>query len=222
MNHEIVGGIVNALPIEKMIAAPLVATVKAQSEMSLSLAHFIQDVGIDKDGNMRMVTLKYEENIADPQNPQNSISRERYVQAPFLAMTGLPNLAVDAADIAFDLEVSTAEDDTAKNAKDANVTTEYKSWWSPVTAKFTGNVTHSAEQTRHTDTRAKYSFNISARKQGTPEAFMRIIDAVTNATVNPSGLKPTNSAPLIENTPASNSAPAASGTSASVATGASA
>lgn len=41
--------------------------------MSLSLAHFIQDVGIDKDGNMRMVTLKYEENIADPQNPQTII-----------------------------------------------------------------------------------------------------------------------------------------------------
>lgn len=204
MNHEIVGGIVNALPIEKMIAAPLVATVKAQSDMSLSLAHFIQDVGIDKDGNMRMVTLKYEENVADPQNPTKSISTERYVQAPFLAMTGLPNLAVDSADIAFDLEVSTAEDDTKKNNEDANVTTDYKSWWSPVSAKFTGNVTHSSEQTRHTDTRAKYSFNISARKQGTPEAFMRIIDAVTNAAATPSSAKPTNSAPLIENGTADN------------------
>ena len=49
-----------------MVAAPLVAAVKAQSEMSLSLAHFIQDVGIDKDGNMRMVTLKYEETSSDP------------------------------------------------------------------------------------------------------------------------------------------------------------
>lgn len=204
MNHEIVGGIVNALPIEKMIAAPLVATVKAQSEMSLSLAHFIQDVGIDKDGNMRMVTLKYEENVPDPQNPQKSVPTERYVQAPFLAMTGLPNLAVDSADIAFDLEVSTAEDDTSKNNEDANVTTEYKSWWSPVSAKFTGNVTHSSEQTRHTDTRAKYSFNISARKQGTPEAFMRIIDVVTNAAANPSGVKPTNNAPLIESSTADN------------------
>ncbi len=66
MNHEIVSGIVNSLPIEKMVAAPLVAAVKAQSEMSLSLAHFIQDVGIDKDGNMRMVTLKYEESSSDP------------------------------------------------------------------------------------------------------------------------------------------------------------
>ncbi len=198
MDHEIVSGIVNSLPIEKMVAAPLVATVKAQCEMSLSLAHFIQDVGIDKDGNMRMVTLKYEETVADKDKPDETTSRTRYIQAPFLAMTGLPNLAVESADISFDLEVSTAEDDTKKNTEDANVTTEYKSWWSPVTAKFTGNVTHSSEQTRHTDTRAKYSFNISARKQGTPEAFLRIIDAVTNSVASPTSVQPKNDTPLIE------------------------
>ena len=198
MNHEIVGGIVNSLPIEKMVAAPLVATIKAQSEMSMCLAQFIQDVGIDKDGNMRMVTLKYEENVPNPSDSSKSVSSERYVQAPFLAMTGLPNLAIDSADIAFDLEVSTAEDDTQKNNQDAEVSTEYKSWWSPVTAKFSGNVTHSSEQTRHTDTRAKYSFNISARKQGTPEAFMRIIDTITNSVANPSAIKPSNNQSLID------------------------
>lgn len=179
-------------------SAPLVAAVKAQSEMSQSLAHFIQDVGIDKDGNMRMVTLKHAEQLTDPGNPSQSSSQERYIQAPFLAMTGLPNLAIDTADISFDLEVSTAEDDAAKNSADSQVTSEYKSWWSPVTAKFTGNVTHSSEQTRHTDTRAKYSFNISASKQRTPEAFMRIIAAVTNAVALPSSSQPANSAPLID------------------------
>lgn len=194
MNHEIVSGIVNSLPIEKMVAAPLVAAVKAQSEMSLSLAHFIQDVGIDKDGNMRMVTLKYEESSSDPSTP----GQTRYIQAPFLAMTGLPNLAVESADISFDLEVNTAEEDKNINKEDANITTEYKSWWSPVTAKFTGNVTHSSEQTRSTDTRAKYTFNISARKQGTPEAFSRIIDAITNTVANPTANKPANDKPLIE------------------------
>lgn len=41
MNHEIVGGIVNSLPIEKMIAAPLVATIQAQSQMSHMLAQYV-------------------------------------------------------------------------------------------------------------------------------------------------------------------------------------
>ena len=190
MNHEIVSGIVNSLPIEKMVAAPLVAAVKAQSEMSLSLAHFIQDVGIDDQGNMRMVTLKYDETVSDPSDPTKTVPQTRYIQAPFLAMTGLPNLAVETADISFDLEVKTAEEDVKKNQEDATVTTDYKSWWSPVTSKFTGTVTHSSDQTRSTDTRAKYSFNICARKQGTPEAFLRIIDAVTNSVANPTASEP--------------------------------
>lgn len=115
----------------------------------------------------------------------NPGTQDRYIQAPFLALTGIPNLAIEDANISFDLEVSTAEEDVTKNNADSTVNTEYKSIWSPVTAKFSGTVSHSSEQTRRTDTRAKYSFNVNARKQGTPEGLMRIIDAVTNAVANP-------------------------------------
>ena len=174
--------------------------------MSLSLAHFVQDVGLDEQGNMRMVTLKYEETVTSKENPEGQ-QQTRYIQAPFLAMTGIPNLAVETADVAFELEVNTAEDDTTKNQDNATVDTEYKSWWSPVTAKFTGNVTHSSDQTRHTDTRAKYSFNVTARKQGTPEALMRIIDAVTNAVAVPSAQKPALDAPLIDSGDADKTTP---------------
>lgn len=183
MNHEIVGGIINSLPIEKMVAAPLIATIKAQSQMSQMLAQFVQDVGLDQNGNVRMVTMKYNENTVDASG--KAAFEERYIQAPFLALTGIPNLAIEDVNIAFDLEVTTAEEDVAKNNADSTVSTEYKSIWSPVTAKFSGNVSHSSQQTRKTDTRAKYSFNVNARKQGTPEGLMRIIDAVTNAAATP-------------------------------------
>lgn len=196
MNHEIVGGIVNNLPIEKMIAAPLVATIQAQSQMSHMLAQYVQDVGIDSDGNVRMVTMKYSENTVDTQG--NPSSQDRYIQAPFLALTGIPNLAIEDVNISFDLEVSTAEEDVVKNNADSTVNTEYRSIWSPVTAKFSGTVSHSSEQTRRTDTRAKYSFNVNARKQGTPEGLMRIIDAVTNAVANPTSAEKRNN--LVEAT----------------------
>lgn len=184
MDHNIVTGVVNALPIDKMVSAPLVAAIKAQSDMSLSLAHFVQDVGLDENGNVRMVTFKYNEEVTNDQGKTES--KDRYIQAPFIALTGVPNLAVEDVNISFDLEVSTAEDTKQNNKADSTVTSEYKSWWSPVSAKFTGSVTHSSEQTRHTDTRAKYSFSVSARKQGPPEGLMRIIDAVTAAVANPS------------------------------------
>lgn len=178
MNHALVGGIINELPIEKMVAAPLLATIKAQSDMSMALAHYVENVGLDTDGNVRMVTFNYSEAAGEE-------TEDRHIEAPFVALTGIPNLAVEDVNISFDLAVNTAETNVDNSSANANVTADTKAWWSPVTTKFTGSVTHSSSQTRRTDTRAKYSFNVNARKQETPEAFMRIVDAITNSVANP-------------------------------------
>jgi hypothetical protein len=187
MNHELVSGVVNSLPIEKMVAAPLLAAIHAQGQMSLAMAEFIDNVGIDKNGDIRMVTFKYDERTDEGNGSVGS--QTRYIEAPFLSLTGIPNLAVESVNISFDLEVSTAEDDRSKtDSSIANETSaSFSSWWSPaaVSTKFTGSVSHSSEQTRHSDTRAKYSFSISARKQPTPEAYSRIVDAIINGAVKP-------------------------------------
>lgn len=190
MNHEVIGGIVNNLPIEKMVAAPLLATIKAQSEMSMALANFVENVGLDKDGNIRMVTFNYSEATADKEQAGKV---DRHIEAPFIALTGIPNLAVEDVSISFDLTVNTAESQEDKTETKADNTTEYKSWWSPISTKFTGSITHSSNQTRSTDTRAKYSFNVNARKQGTPEALMRIIDTITDSVATPLPDKKTDS-----------------------------
>ena len=192
MDHAIVGGIINSLPIEKMISEPFSAAIKAQADMSLAMARFIETVGITKDGEIRMVTFKYEEEMADAKDPKKTVRTSRYIQAPFLAMTGIPNLAVESVNVDFELEVKTAEDDKSSTTAEIKNETEAKwsKWWSPVSAstKFTGSVSNTRETTRHTDTRAKYSFNVTARKQVPPEAFMRIVDAITNGVAKPSDL----------------------------------
>ena len=63
---------------------------------------------------------------------------------------------------------------------------------------FSASVSHKSEQTRTTDTRAKYSFNVCARRQGPPESFMRLIDAVTATVANPSQTKPALSDNLLQ------------------------
>lgn len=196
MNHEIVSGIINSLPIDKMISAPLTAAIQAQAQMSMGMAHFIENVGIDSNGNIRMVTFKYDETMEDPKDPEKTINTTRYIQAPFLAMTGIPNLAVESVNIDFELEVKTAEDEKTSTTAEAKSETEgkYSSWWSPVSVstKFTGSVSNTRETTRHTDTRAKYSFNVTARKQAPPEAFMRIVDAITNGVAKPTSQEKTS------------------------------
>ena len=178
MDEKLIGNVINNLPIEKMVAAPLAAAMKAQSDMSVALANYIQSVGMDANGNVRMVTFNYQ----DYDNAGNKT--DRHIEAPFLAMTGVPNLAVEDVDISFDLSIATAE----AEKQDGKVTTDISAssrWFSPVSAKMMGSVTHSSSQTRSTDTRAKYSFHVSARKQQAPEALMRIIDAITERAARP-------------------------------------
>ena len=55
---------------------------------------------------------------------------------------------------------------------------------------FSASLSHSSEQTRKTDTRAKYSFHVEARKQEQPEALMRIVEVMVNAATNPTSEKP--------------------------------
>ena len=52
-------------------------------------------------------------------------------------------------------------------------------------AKMTGKVSHKSEQTRSTDTRAKYSIHTQIKRQEPPEALQRVIDYLTNAKTKP-------------------------------------
>lgn len=178
MDEKLIGNVINNLPIEKMVAAPLTAAMKAQSEMSVALANYIQSVGMDSKGNIRMVTFNYKD--YDTQGKQT----ERHIEAPFIAMTGIPNLAVEDVDVSFELTIAAAEAVDQKGEAKTDISASSK-WFSPVSAKMTGSVSHSSTQTRSTDTRAKYSFHVSARKQQAPEALMRIIDTITEHAAKP-------------------------------------
>jgi len=186
MNHAIVGGIINSLPIEKMVAAPLMAAINAQTEMSMQLANFVNKVGIESGNKVRMVTMEYQQVEANAEGKEET--KQRFIQAPFLAMTGIPNLAIEDVNISFELEVSTAEESKSSTTVDTETKGSAKGggWFTPkFEASFSAKVCHKSEQTRKTDTRAKYSFNVSARKQAPPEAFMRLIEVITDAATTP-------------------------------------
>jgi len=57
--------------------------------------------------------------------------------------------------------------------------------WGPVSVSISGRVSHKSEQTRSTDTRAKYSIHTQIKRQPPPEALMRVIDFLTDAATKP-------------------------------------
>lgn len=102
------------LPIEGILAAPLLAAVEANSEMARRQAEFILKYGFyKKNGSYHavMVDMKYTRTFVEPSdNPadgdQNIVERSIIISVPLLTLFPLNTIAVDNVDVDLELEVT--------------------------------------------------------------------------------------------------------------------
>ncbi len=188
LDPNFTGSVINALPIDKMISGPLNAMIKAQVSASKSYADFLQAVCI-KDGRALQLSFDYDETIVDQEGNYQGIL-QRSMRIPLMAAIEHPNICIEEGSVDFELEVSTAE--ASNEGTEVEVGLEATIGWGPVSATITGKVSHKSEQTRSSDTRAKYSFHTVLRRQPPPEALLRVIDFLTDAATKPITL-PSNS-----------------------------
>lgn len=177
----LIGSVINALPIDRMIGAPLSAMMKAQVQASKNYADFLLSVCI-KDGKAVSVEFDYDQTLVDTEGQVTGIDTRR-VRIPLLAAITHPNICVEEGSIDFELEVSQSEETHTETAASGGF--EAKMGWGPFSVKVHGKVSHHQEQTRKTDTRAKYSIHVGAKRQGPPESLMRVIDFLTDSATKP-------------------------------------
>ena len=155
------------LPIENLIAAPLLAAAEGQKTLAATTASFIQEVGMDKDGNTKSVKFKYEDG-----------SESVALDVPLLSIINIPSLCVDEIGINFDMEVSTQT--ASKSSTDSSATASASVGWGCWSAKFEGKVSHHSENSRKSDTSAKYTVSVKG-KQEKPEGLMKVLDMLNNS-----------------------------------------
>ena len=182
----LIGSVINALPLDRMISGPLMAMMQAQVTASKQYADFLLTVCI-KDGKAIAVEFDYDQTLVDTQGKLVGTSTKR-MRIPLLAAITHPNVCIEDGSIDFELEVSQSAEE--KSTTDAEASLEASFGWGPFSVKVTGKVSHHAEQTRKTDTRAKYSIHVQAKRQPPPEALMRVIDFMTDAAVKPVQIEP--------------------------------
>ncbi len=178
-----IGGILKSLPIHTMFAAPVQAAIETHTMACKSVAKFIDDVGMNDDGSVRMVRFAYKEAEMDQEGNATGKQIDRVIDVPFLATVPLPAIGVEVVTVDFDLEVSTSESSSSQTESKGSFSASIG--WGWFSAKMSGSISHKSEQTRKTDTRAKYTVHLEARKQDPPEALMRVIDFLTNAATKP-------------------------------------
>lgn len=181
LDPNFTGSVINALPIDKMVGAPLNAMVTAQVAASKAYADFLQAVCI-KDGKALQIDFDYEETIVDQEGNYQGVL-QKTMRIPLMAAIEHPNVCVEAGSVDFELEVTASEASSSETAAEAGV--EASAGWGPFSIKVTGKVSHKSEQTRKSDTRAKYSFHTELKRQPPPEALMRVIDFLTEASTKP-------------------------------------
>ena len=155
------------LPIENLISAPLLAAAEGQKSLASTTAQFISEVGMDDKGNTKSVTFNYEDG-----------SEKVVLDVPLLSIINIPSLCVDSIDVEFDMEVSTQS--SSKSSTDSSATVNASCGFACWKASFEGKVSHHSENSRSSDTSAKYTISVKG-KQEKPEGLMKVLDMLNSS-----------------------------------------
>ncbi|MGJ7473577.1 DUF2589 domain-containing protein [Pseudomonas fulva] len=181
IDNSLIGSVINALPMDRMIAGPLQAMVQAQVTASKSYADFLMQVCV-QDGKAVAIQFDYDETIVDEQGQSQGVVKKT-LQVPLMAAITHPNIAIENGTVEFELVINQMSEDTS--ARDMNAEGAASLGWGPFKLNVKGSVSHKSTQTRKTDTRARYAFNTTLKRQDPPEAMMRVIDFLTEAATKP-------------------------------------
>jgi hypothetical protein len=183
------------LPMEQLIGSPLTAACNAQVHLASATADFIKAVGFlpptgdDKTGvgDIRKVKFSYTRQVPDPQNPSVMKPQNTDLEVPLIAIVKVPNLSIKTVDITFDMEVkshfASSESDDSKfgYSGDASV------GWGPFSmhVHVEGSVSAHKEQTRSSDSSAKYHVEVRAEDSGIPEGLARVLEIMNRSITEP-------------------------------------
>ncbi|GAA4457993.1 hypothetical protein GCM10023092_25560 [Rurimicrobium arvi] len=177
----------SGLPIDSLIAGPLLATAKANANMAFTQTQFLLDTCFNKNvtgsgdktvTNYTPIMIQMElirgvltpgtpagPNGTPPAKSTNIQSVSTVFNLPLMTIMPLNSLAVDNLDVDFEMEVKSSageeQTDTSSTEKSAQVGFEAKAGWGPFSVTIHGNASYdSKESSTHSN---HYSRSNSAK-----------------------------------------------------------
>ncbi|GAA0619129.1 hypothetical protein GCM10009422_13240 [Brevundimonas kwangchunensis] len=186
------------LPMGDLIGAPLQAACDAQTQLARSTASFIKSVGflpapkkedgsVDPDavGDVRIAPFKFTRPAPHPTDPTQTVMETVELDVPMLAIVKVPSLAITSVDITFDMEVKSSFKEAESEDTHGGFSADAEVGWGPFSMKVhvEGSVSTHKEQTRTSDSSAKYHVEVKAMDTGMPEGLARVLDIMHSAVV---------------------------------------
>ncbi|MGN0916291.1 MAG: DUF2589 domain-containing protein [Succinivibrio sp.] len=199
----------SGLPMEDLIGGPLQAACKAQANLAQTTVDFIKNVGFSNSGKendgqplkTNMVNFEFDKPVVDSNGVETT--QKASLSVPLLSIVKTPNLSIQNVNVSFDMEVKTSSSETSKTKAESSLQGDFKSGFlvkSNVSIK--GSVSTHKENTRSTDTSAKYHVELQAADTGMPEGLSRVFDILNSVIVPRIDNKSdggNNTAPAVEN-----------------------
>ena len=182
------------LPIEDLIVSPLVGMAKGQAKLNEVTWRYINEVAFI-DGKTRALDVQINKVMTDPDSGVQTW-QEHYAKVPMLPLVPLPSLAVQSADIEFNMEVQTSDVAVDKSSSEASMSASASGgWWGmKFKASMCGKVASSRENTRKTDNSAKYNVKVHAEQLPATEGMLKLSDALVSM-MDPTPTAPTEKSP---------------------------
>lgn len=176
-------GVIKPLPIEQMVAAPILAAVNAQSLMNDETLEFIENVALDKDDMVRTIPFGFESIDVDVNGEATGHQKKVSIDLPFIALTQVPSMAIESVEVDFELRIHMSTQQKEVKQKEDNMGRKFTTEKDKI--NIDASLSSKSENTRKTDSSAKYSFKVVAKKQEQPEALAKVIDLLTEASLVP-------------------------------------
>jgi hypothetical protein len=158
-----------ALPLEFIIATPLLAAVKAQAVAAQATLDFIN--GLIKTDTREPISVKFKVKYRE-----NDEIKEAEIDAPLLSIVPIPHLRIDSLNIDFKFEVSHTFADRKSLETGASVEIGTGSALSPwVSASLKGSVSSKSSEENTINRSGQLSISVHASEAPIPEGLARIL-----------------------------------------------
>ena len=161
------------LPLGQLIAQPLIEVAKGQAELCNVYLAFLFRMAY-KDGKVNGETnlIKFKLNRQIISEEGNSSIVPIDVEAPILSLVPVPSFVMDEATVRFNMELK--EQTMSKETGTQEVTSSFGASFWGCHANISGKVSASQEQTRQSDSTAKYEVYARATQQPPSEGMAKL------------------------------------------------
>ena len=166
-----------ALPMDQLICSPIIAAAKAQSQLTAVTIDFIERIcslnGVPAEGQATSVLQNGILTFPlQRYNTETRIMETQQVSAPILSLVQIPNFAMESIDVNFEMEVKNSTQE--KSSLDAKAEAKASGGFWGCDFEVSGSVASSSENSRSSDSAAKYTINAKAKQMEQSEGMGKL------------------------------------------------